>query len=100
MEEATLRGTNKQVYALLKVLKYCTGISVRSYDCKLAVHSVPGMTGKSVPEDKFGEAIREVINFRDLRGKFGGVHKDLTNLGVTKVEVGDDGLEFLGNLSF
>ena len=98
MEEATLRGTNKQVYALLKVLKYCTGSSVRSYDCKLAVHRVLGMTGRTVPEDKFGEAIRDVINFRDLRGKFDGVHKDLTNLGVIKVEVRDDGLEFLGNL--
>lgn len=46
------------------------------------------------------EAIHDVINFRDLRWTFYGVQKDLTNLGVTKVEVGDDGLEFLGNLSF
>ena len=98
MEEATLRGTNKQVYALLKVLKYCTGSSMRSYDCKLAVHMILGLSGRTVPEDKFGEAIREVINFKDLRGRFDGVHKDLTNLGVTKVEIGDDGLEFLGNL--
>ena len=100
MEERTLAGTNKQIYALLKVLKYCTGSSVRSYDCKLAVHLLLGMDGKPVPDDKFGEAIREVINFYDVRGKFDGVHKDLTNLGVTKVEVGDDGLVFLGNLSF
>ena len=99
MDERTLHETRKQVYVLLKVLKYCTGSSVRSYDCKLAVHKVLGMTGKSVPEDKFGEAIRDVINCKDLRGKFDGVHKDLKNLGVTKVEVVDDGLDFLGNLS-
>ena len=97
MEGRTLEGSKTQVYSLIKVLKYCTGSSARSYECKYAVHLA--LRTKEPPSpDKIGEAIREVINHRTIRGKFSGVHDDLKVLGVSKVEIRDDGLEFVGKL--
>ena len=49
--------------------------------------------------DKIGEAIREVIDWKNIRGKFNSVHQDLKNLGVTKIVIGDKGLIFEGNSS-
>ena len=98
MNSLTLQGTNKQVYCLLKVLKYVTGSSAKSYQCKFAVHNV--LSARDSTNDKFGQAIREVINYRNIRGKFNSVHQDLKNVGVTKIEIGDKGLNFEGNLTF
>ena len=77
MDKVTLQGTKRQVYALLKVLKYCTGSPTKSYECKFALHLALQKEPKS---DKIGEAICEVINNRIIRGKFNSVHKDLKNL--------------------
>ena len=96
MNSATLLGANRQVYALIKVLKYCTGSSAKSYECKFAVHLV--LAGhQDIPRDKIGQAIRKVINYKNIRGKFDAVHQDLKDLGVTRIEIGDIGLNFEGN---
>ena len=94
MKETTLQGTKKQVYILLKILKYCTGSSAKSYQCKFAVHNV--LPNKIMSREKLAELIREVINYHTIRGMFASVHEDLTNLGVTKIEIGDNGLNFKG----
>ena len=97
MNSWTLKGSKTKVYSLIKVLKYCTGSDAKSYECKFAVHMA--LANKDPPSpDKIGEAIREVINHRTIRGKFSGVHDDLKELGVSKVEIRDDGLEFVGKL--
>ena len=99
MDSATLEGSKTDVYSLIKVLKYCTGSTAKSYECKSAVHQV--LANKDPPSpDKIGEAIREVINHSTIRGKFNGVHDDLKKFGVTKIEIRDDGLEFVGKLYF
>ena len=95
MNTQTLRGTRRQVYALIKVLKYLTGSSTKSYECKFAVHTV--LINKE--PTNIGQAIRDVINYKNIRGKFNSVHQDLKNLGVTKIEIGDNSLNFEGNLS-
>ena len=82
------------MYVLLKIVKYCTGSSAKSYQCKFAVNMV--LNNKEPAIDKIGEAIREVINFEHLRGMFDSVHTDLANLGVTKVKIDDKGLIFEG----
>ena len=97
MKSRTLDGTNKQIYCLLKVLKYVTGSSAKSYQCKFAVHNV--LQTKTPATGKFGQTIQEVINYRNIRGKFNSVHQDLKNLGVTKIEIGDNGLNFEGSNS-
>ena len=99
MESRTLEGSKTDVYSLIKVLKYCTGSKARSYQCKFAVHDALGMKNPPSP-DKIGEAIQEVINHKTIRGKFSGVHEDLKEFGVSKIEIRDDGLEFIGILYF
>ena len=95
MNRDTLNGKHLDVYVLLKVLKFCTDSRAKSYDCKFAVHIV--LMGRNITSDKIGEAIREVISYKNIRGKFVSVHQELKNLGVTKIEIGDNGLIFEGN---
>ena len=94
MRDQTLRGRKLDTYVLLKILKYCTGSSVRSYQCKFAIDRVFG--NKSLESmEEIGAAIKEVIHFNRIRGKFSSVHPDLAAEGITRVEVGEEGLHFI-----
>ena len=94
MDEDVLKGKKLDVYVLLKILKYCTGSSARSYQCKYAVRAV--FTNKSVERvEELGAAIKEIIQYKTIRGKFSSVHPDLAAEGITRVEVGEEGLHFI-----
>ena len=95
MHEDTLKGTKLQVYVLMKILKFCTGSSAKSYQCKFAVNQV--LANKVPASNKIGEAIRNVINYQNIRGMFTSVHRDLAELGVTRIVIGDSGLHFEGD---
>ena len=41
--------------------------------------------------------IKEIIQHKTIRGKFSSVHPDLAAEGITKVEVGEEGLLFIKN---
>ena len=43
----------------------------------------------------FGSAIRRVLDFHNIRGKFNGIKPDLKELGFLKIEVTDDGFHFV-----
>ena len=45
--------------------------------------------------EEVGAAIREIIHFYTIRGKFSSVHPDLAAEGITRVEVGEEGLHFI-----
>ena len=45
--------------------------------------------------EKLGEAIKEIIYYKTIRGKFSSVHPDLAAEGITRVEVGEEGLHFI-----
>ena len=77
---------------LSKVLKFCTGSSAKSYQCKFAVNDV--LMNREPASDELGAALREVIHYDTIRGKFTSVHPDLRARGITRVEVRDDGLYF------
>ena len=94
MNRTTLEGSKRKAYALIKVIKYCTGSRAKSYQCKFAVHQALEPTS-----DKLGEAIREIINLPNICVKFSSVHQDLKNLCVTRIEIGDNGLDFEGSFS-
>ena len=98
MDSDTLAGNKRLVYVMIKVIKYLTGSPAKSFECKYAVRIV--LRNKEPTMDKIGEAIREVINHDTIRGKFGGVHEELRKLGVTKIIIGDNGLNFKGNYHF
>ena len=96
MRNETLIGRKLDAYVLVKILKYCTGSSARSYQCKFAVSSVFG--NKSIESmEELGAAIKEIIQYKTIRGKFSSVHPDLAAEGITRVEVGEEGLHFIRN---
>ena len=47
--------------------------------------------------EELGAAIKEIIHFRTIRGKFSSVHPDLAAEGISRVEVGEEGLHFIRN---
>ena len=82
------------MYAILKIIKYCTGSSARSYQCKYAVNDA--FKNKDIESmEEVGAAIKEIINYRTIRGKFSSVHPDLAAEGITRVEAGEEGLHFI-----
>ena len=94
MDDQTLKGRKLDAYVLVKVLKYCTGSSARSYQCKFAVSEA--FKNKNIESvEEVGAAIKEIIQYFTIRGKFSSVHPDLAAEGVTRVEVGEEGLHFL-----
>ena len=84
------------MYVILKIIKYCTGSSARSYQCKYAVNdALRNRDIKSMEE--VGAAIKKIIHYYTIRGKFTSVHPDLAAEGITRVEVGEKGLHFISN---
>ena len=94
MDDKTLQGKKLEAYVLLKILKYCTGSSAKSYDIKFAIRlTFPHESIKGMEE--MGLAIKKVINQRILRDKFSSIHPDLAAEGIIRVEVGEEGLHFI-----
>ena len=94
MSDEVLKGKKLEAYVLLKVLKYCTGSSAKSYQCKFAVNQV--FMNKSIESmEELGAAIKEIIHYNTIRGKFLSIHPDLAAEGITRVEVGEEGLHFI-----
>ena len=96
MDDLTLGGKKLEVYVLLKIIKYCTGSSARSYQCKYAVKEV-SRNKSIVSMEEVGTAIKEIIHNETIRGKFSSVHPDLAAIDITRVEVGEKGLHFISD---
>ena len=94
MRDGTLKGRKLDAYVILKILKYCTGSSARSYQCKFAVSRVFHQNHIQSIEE-VGSAIKKIIHFYTIRGKFSSVHPDLSAIGIIRVEVGEKGLHFI-----
>ena len=95
MSDETLKGNKLDVYVMLKIIKYCTDSSARSYQIKFAVDQ--GFKNKSIESMKLGAAIKEIMEYQTIRGKFSSVHPDLAAEGITRVEVGEEGLHFIAD---
>ena len=94
MDGKVLRAHKLQAYVLMKVLKYCSGSSAMSYQCKFAVQQA--LINKNIETfEELGSAIKEIIHYKTIRGKFSSVHPDLAAEGITRVEVGEEGLHFI-----
>ena len=89
-----LKGKKLESYVILKVLKYCTSSSARSYQCKFAIDRV--FANKNIESmEEVGAAIKDVIQFYTIRGKFSSIHPDLEAVGIARVEVEEKGLRFI-----
>ena len=93
--DTTLFGSKHTVYVLLKVLKFCTGSLAKSYQCKYAISCV--LNNRDVTGEELGSVIREVIQYYTLRGKFSSVHPELRREGISRIEVGKEGLHFISD---
>ena len=89
----TLYGQKLHVYVLIKILKFCTGSSAKSYQCKFGIERV--LTNRVVTAEELGKAIQDVIHYKTLRGKFSSVHPELRREGIVRVDVGEKGLHFV-----
>ena len=97
MRDQTLKERKLEAYVLLKILKYCIWSSARSYQCKFAMdHAVFIIKGTKSMEE-VGPALKKIIHYNTLRGKFSSVHPDLAAEDITKAEVGEEGLFFIKN---
>ena len=92
MNEETLKEKKLDLYVILKIIKYCTGSSARSYQCKYAVNEVFANIDSI---EALGAAINKVIHYYTIRGKFSSVHPELAAKGVTRGEVVEEGLHFI-----
>ena len=83
MDETTLKGKRKAVYALLKMFKYIMDSKAKSYDAKYSVEMIFKI---KEPSNIFGQALKEVLMYKNIQGLFNGnkVHPDLKELGVTE----------------
>ena len=96
MRERTLKERKMDAYVLLKILKYCTDSPARSYQMKYAVDRV--FRNKTIDNtNDLARAIKEIIHYNTIRGKFSSIHPDLSAEGITRVEVGEEGLHFIRN---
>ena len=98
MDERTLKEKRRYVYALLKIFKYAMNSEAKSYDAKYAVE----MTFRiNDPSNIFGEALKEVLMHKNIRGLFNGsnIHPDLKELGVTEIIFDDNEVYFRSILS-
>ena len=96
MDERTLRGANKDIYVLMKIMRYVMDSEVKSYDCKYAVEMFFGNNKAS--GDSLGKELKAVMEYKTLRGKFDdhNVHQELRKLGVTEIVLMDDQVHFKG----
>ena len=91
----TLDGLKHDVYVLLKILKFCTGSSAKSYQCKFGIDHI--LNNRVVAAEELGKAIQDVIHYKTLRGKFSSVHPELRREGIVRVDVGEKGLNLIRN---
>ena len=94
LNDSTLRCLKRSVYVLIKILKFCTDSSVKSYQCKFAISDLLGNIDVTKMKE-LGDLVQEVIHYYTLRGKFSSVHPELRREGIIRVEVGKEGLHFI-----
>ena len=82
-------------YVLVKIVKFCTDSSAKSYQCKFAISEILKNRNMSDVNELLGDALQEVIHYDTLRGKFSSVHPELRREGIIRVEVGKEGLHFV-----
>ena len=94
LRKDTLRGSKLHVYVIMKLIKSLTAGDVTSYKIKWAVEEMLRNI-RDLDESRIGWAIQQTMKKWSIRGKFGGIHPKLGELGYTGIEVTDTGLRFI-----
>ena len=75
------------------MVKTFTSSSAKSIELKMAVERVLATT-IDISSADLGASLRSVLQYEDIRGQFASIHPDLMAVGVTRMEVTDQGLCF------
>ena len=81
----TLSGKRKDTYVTMKILKLIFGVSITSFFLKFAID-------RTLPDQKYeamdlGILLKRALRYHTVRGKFVGVHPELKEIGVKKIEI-------------
>ena len=80
------------------MMKYFTDAPVTSYKLKFAVHET--FQNKEPATDDLGNSLLKVMEHKEIRGSFGSVRKELQELGVEKIILHPDRVDFIGRINF
>ena len=81
----------------MKILKLVTQPSpkITSYQMKFAVNQA--LVNMTPTDEQIGECLRKVLQYNTLSGRFENrAHIELAKMGLDRVEVTDQGLNFIG----
>ena len=93
----TLTGSKQWIYVIMKILKLVTQPSpkITSYQMKFAVNQA--LVNLNPSDEQIGECLKKVLQYQTLSGRFDNrVHEELAEMGLERVEVTDQGLNFFG----
>ena len=79
-------------------MKYFTAASVTSYNLKFAVHNT--FHNQEAAADDLGNSLMKVMNYHEIRGSFRSVRKELKDLGIEKIVLHPDTVDFQGRVNF
>ena len=69
----------------MKTLKFLFGVKITSFILKFAIdRSLPHSRYERAP---IGASLERVLRYHTVKGKFFGVHPDLKEIGIKKIEV-------------
>ena len=98
VDQTSLAGSRKLIYSLMKMMKYFTAAPVTSYKLKFSVHST--FHNKEPAADDLGNSLKKVMDHYEIRGSFGSVRKELKELGVEKIVLHPNNMDFIGRINF
>ena len=80
----------------MKILKLVTQPSpkITSYQIKFAVEMA--LINMTPTDEQIGECLKKVLQYQTMMGRFDRAHKELAEMGLERVEVTDQGLNFIG----
>ena len=81
----------------MKILKLVTQPSpkITSYQIKFAVDMA--LLNMTLTDEQIGECLKKVLQHKTMMGRFDNrAHKELAEMGLERVEVTDQGLNFIG----
>ena len=79
---------------MLKIMKLCCKADIESFKMKYAMDRC--LSDSKYEKADIGSSLERVLRYWTLRGKFDGVHPELEEIGVKRIEVARDGLVFVG----
>ena len=79
---------------MLKIMKLCSKADIESFKMKYAMDRC--LEGWKYEKADIGSSLERVLRYRTLREKFAGVHPDLAEIRIKKIQVDKHGLTFVG----